>query len=70
MDVDKFASCSVYFALFRAVQVGELEGPEAAVAWAEDALANEVLRIGMDDGVKERMADSEHAARARFARHS
>ena len=68
MDADKFACESAYFALFRVVEVGELESPEAAVRWAEEALANPELRQGLVDGVKERMADRELAATARFAR--
>ena len=68
MDADKLACEAVYLALFRAVEVGELDDADAAMAWAEDALANEDLRQGLVDGVKERMADRELAASTRFAR--
>jgi hypothetical protein len=68
MDADKFACESVYFALFRVVEAAELDGPEAAVAWAEQALETEGLRRGLVDGVKERMANRELAASARFTR--
>jgi len=68
MNADKLASEAVYIALFRMVEVAELEDPQSAVAWAERALASEDLRRGIVDGVKERMADRELAASARFAR--
>jgi hypothetical protein len=68
MDADRFASECVYLALFRVVEVGELDDAEAAVAWAERALASEELRQGLIDGVKERMVDRELAASVRFAR--
>jgi hypothetical protein len=70
MDATRFACDSVYFALFRVVEIGELEGPEAAIQWAEEALITEGLRQGLVDGVKERMIDRELAASARFARES
>jgi hypothetical protein len=68
MDANQLATECVYFALFRVVEVGELDNAAAAIAWAEDALANEDLRQGLVDGVKERMADRELATSARFAR--
>jgi hypothetical protein len=70
MDADKFACECVYFALFRVVEIGELDTPEAASAWAEEALANSDLRQGLVDGVKARMADLELASSARFARNN
>ena len=68
MDANKLACEAVDLALFRAVEVGELDNADAAMAWAEEALANEELRQGLVDGVKERMADRELAASARFVR--
>ena len=62
MDADQLACESVYYALFRAVQIAELEGPEAAVEWAEDALTVASLRQGLVDGVEE------HASAGRFSR--
>jgi hypothetical protein len=70
MDADKFACDSVYFALFRVVEIGELEGADAAIQWAEEALGTNDLRQGLVEGVKERMADRELAASARFARNN
>jgi hypothetical protein len=70
MDANKLACECVYLALFRVVEVGELDNADAAIAWAEDALANEELRQGLVDGVKERMAERELAASARFARNN
>jgi hypothetical protein len=64
VDADKFACEAVYFALFRVVEVGELEDAEAAVRWAEEALNTDELRQGLVDGVKERMANRELAASA------
>ena len=66
MDADKFACECVYFALFRVVEIGELEDAEAALRWAEEALSTEGLRQGLVDGVKERMVDRELAATTRF----
>ena len=66
MDADKFACECVFFALFRVVEAAELEGAEAAMQWAEEALSAEGLRQGLVDGVKERMVDRELAASARF----
>ena len=68
MDADRVACESVYFALFRVVEAAELDGPEAAVQWAEQALATEDLRRGLVDGVKERMVDREWGASTRFGR--
>jgi hypothetical protein len=68
MDADKFACESVYFALFRVVEAAELDGAEAAIEWAEQALQTEGLRQGLVDGVKERMVNRELAASARFTR--
>jgi hypothetical protein len=68
MDADRFACECVYFALFRVVEIGELEDAEAAIQWAEEALATDALRQGLVDGVKERMVNRELAASARFAR--
>ena len=68
MDGDRLACESVYFALFRVVEIGELENAEAAVKWAEEALAVEELREGLVEGVKERMSERELATSApRFA---
>ena len=38
---------AVYYALFRVVEVGELEDAEAAVAWAQSALEGPELREGL-----------------------
>jgi hypothetical protein len=68
MDGDKLACDSVYFTLFRIVEIGELEGAEAAIQWAEESLEVKDLRQGLVEGVKERMAERELATSARFSR--
>ena len=69
MDVDKLACESVYYALFRVVEIGELEDADAAIKWAEESLAVESLREGLVDGVKQRMAERELMTSAsRFSR--
>ena len=69
MDGDKLACNSVYFALFRVVEVGELEGAHAAMKWAEEALSVDELRSGLVDGVRERMAERDLAdSIGRFSR--
>ena len=68
MDGDKLACDSVYYALFRVVEIGELENAEAAVKWAEEALSVSDLRSGIVEGVKERVADREPAGVGRFSR--
>ena len=69
MDEEKLACESVYFALFRVVEIGELEGAAAAMKWAEEALSVEELRSGLVDGVRERMTERELAESiGRFSR--
>ncbi len=70
MNADQLATESVYYALFRMVQVGELENADSAIEWAERALASEELRRGIVDGVKDRLVERELASSARFARNS
>jgi hypothetical protein len=44
---------SVYFTLFKLVELAEFENAEAAVAWAQKALEFEDLRTGLVEGVEE-----------------
>jgi hypothetical protein len=54
---------SVYFALFKVVELAEYENAEAAVQWAQKALEWEQLRTGLVEGVEEnRAARFERAA--------
>lgn len=54
MSPEELASDSVYFALFRLVELAELRDAEAAVEWAELALASEDMRDGLVERVKAR----------------
>jgi hypothetical protein len=47
---------SVYFALFKVVELAEYENAEAAVQWAQKALDWEELRSGLVEGVEENRA--------------
>jgi hypothetical protein len=53
MDEQTLTEAAVYFALFRVVEVAELEGAEAGVAWAQDALDWPRLRTGLVEGAAE-----------------
>jgi hypothetical protein len=64
MRAEKLASECVYYALFRVVELAELEDSDAAVKWAEEALAWEELRAGLVERVKERALDREPAGSA------
>jgi hypothetical protein len=44
---------SVYFALFKLVELAEYENADAAVQWAQKALDIEQLRTGLVEGVEE-----------------
>jgi hypothetical protein len=51
---DRELACeSVYFALFKLVELAEYENPEAALEWAQKALDFEELRTGLVEGVEE-----------------
>jgi len=54
MASDELASDSVYFSLFRLVEIAELRDAEAAVEWAELAISSKELRDGLVERVKER----------------
>ncbi|HEX2232520.1 MAG TPA: hypothetical protein VHG69_04060 [Thermoleophilaceae bacterium] len=63
MKERELACESVYFALFKIVELAEYEDAEAAVAWAQKALEWEELRTGLVEGVEEsRAARFERAA--------
>jgi hypothetical protein len=47
---------SVYFALFKIVELAEYENAEAAVQWAQKALDWPELRDGLVEGVEENRA--------------
>ena len=57
MDERKLACESVYFALFKVVELAEYENAEAAVAWAQKALDWSELREGLVEGVEEKRAE-------------
>jgi hypothetical protein len=44
---------SVYFTLFKLVELAEYEDADAAVQWAQKALELEGLRTGLVEGVEE-----------------
>jgi hypothetical protein len=48
---------SVYFALFKVVELAEYEDAEAAVQWAQKALEWRELREGLVEGVEEKRAE-------------
>jgi len=54
MSPEELASDSVYFTLFRLVEIAELRDAQAAVEWAEMAVASKPMRDGMVERVKER----------------
>jgi hypothetical protein len=51
VDEQKLAEEAVYYALFRVVEIAELEDAEAGIAWAQDALQWRGLRTGLVEGV-------------------
>jgi hypothetical protein len=53
MDHDELAIDSVYYALFRVVEIAELHGAEKAVEWAQSALDEPQLREGLVNRVRE-----------------
>ena len=53
MSPEELASDSVYFSLFRLVEIAELHDCESAVEWAEMALASDEMRNGLVERVKE-----------------
>ena len=53
MTPDELASDSVYFSLFRLVEIAELRDAEAAVEWAELALSSQEMRDALVQRVKE-----------------
>jgi hypothetical protein len=48
---------SVYFAMFKVVELAEYEDAETAVQWAQKALDWQELRDGLVDGVAEKRAE-------------
>jgi hypothetical protein len=44
---------SVYFTLFKLVELAEYENADAAVEWAQQALDLEQLRTGLVEGVED-----------------
>jgi hypothetical protein len=54
MSPEELASESVYFSLFRLVEIAELQDAEAAVQWAEMAISSKEMRDGLVERVKER----------------
>ncbi len=53
MSPEELASDSVYFSLFRLVEIAELQDSDSAVQWAEMALASQEMRDGLVKRVKE-----------------
>ena len=53
MSPEELASDSVYFSLFRLVEIAELQDAQAAVDWAELALSSKEMRDGLVKRVKE-----------------
>ena len=47
---------SVFYALFRIVELAEYSGPETAIEWAQSALADRQLLHGFVERVRERPA--------------
>ena len=58
MSPEELASDSVYFSLFRLVEIAELRDADAAVEWAELALASREMREGLVKRVMERGANA------------
>ena len=54
MSPEELASDSVYFSLFRLVEIAELQDAQAAVEWAEMAISSKEMRDGLVERVKER----------------
>jgi hypothetical protein len=61
MQQRRLAERSVYFALFRVVELAELEDSEKAVEWAQNAVSSEDLRQGLVDRVSEVLAADDEA---------
>ncbi len=59
MSPEELASDSVYYALFRLVEIAELQDAEAAVEWAELALSSKDMRDGLVERVRDRGAPEE-----------
>ena len=53
MTDHELACESVYFTLFKLVELAEYENADAAVQWAQKALDIEQLRTGLVEGVEE-----------------
>ena len=53
MTERELACESVYFTLFKLVELAEYENPEAALQWAQKALDLQELRSGLVEGVEE-----------------
>ena len=56
MTERELACESVYFTLFKLVELAEFEDADAAVEWAQKALEWSELRDGLVDGVEEKRA--------------
>ena len=54
MSPEELASDSVYYALFRLVEIAELHNADAAVEWAELALTSKEMRDGLVERVRDR----------------
>ena len=54
MSPEELASDSVYYALFRLVEIAELHDAQAAVEWAELALSSRDMRDGLVERVRDR----------------
>ncbi len=59
MSPEELASDSVYYALFRLVEIAELHDAGAAVEWAELALSSKDMRDGLVERVRDRDAPEE-----------
>ena len=59
MSPEELASDSVYYSLFRLVEIAELQDAEAAVQWAEMAVASKEMRDGLVERVKERGGEAQ-----------
>jgi hypothetical protein len=53
----EIASQSVFYALFRVVEIEELSGPEKAVEWARAMVEEPELRRGFSEGLLRAMAE-------------
>ena len=54
MSPEELASDSVYFSLFRLVEIAELQDADAAIEWAEMALSSKDMRDGLVERVRDR----------------